>query len=872
MNTQRWEEIRAGFDAIVDLDPGARAGRLAALADSDPELHRALELLLKADAEATGNPGAPVGGFLPDYEHQPDPLEIAGRTISHFDVSEVLGAGGMGVVYRAHDRQLGRAVALKFLLPHYNLDASAKARFQREAHAAAALDHPNLCTVHEVGTTERGWLFLAMSLYEGETLRARLKRDGCLPISECLEIVRQIAEGLQAAHAAGVVHRDLKPGNVMLLPDGTVRILDFGLAKARDQSISETGAHFGTVSYMSPEQVRGDKVDGRADLWALGVLMYEMLTGRKPFNGDEEVAVALAILHDEPPLPSTYRSEISAALESLVLRLLRKDPGRRYASAELLLRDLARVRTLATGTVGMLLARARRVRRAVGDSLRRERRGVLFAASGIAAFVVAYLVVHFAQDSTTQTPTTSSEASTSAVSIAVVPFANVGGDSTNLPFSDGFADELMTALGKVKGMSVMSRTSAFGLKRKGLDAREIGNQLHVQYVVDGSVTRIGDRRRVGARLIEVATGKEMWSAVFDHNASTDDVFTVEDSVTRSIVHQVLPRISPVTIASAKRPTENREAHELYLQGRYFFERRDSAGLRKAQEYFRQAIATDSSYALAYAGLADAYGLQANFGFVRPGRNFPMAKRYAALALAHDSTLVEVHVSLAFIAMFHDWNWRTAQREFETALRLNERYAPIHLYRAWYFMATDSTDAAVSELRRAVDLDPFSGLNNTRLVTILFYTGHYPEALTQARKVFERDPNFVGVRQELARVYINLGRCPEALAALQNSADQPLSLLRGVRGYTYAKCGRRAEAEAELNRLLGRARVGEYVSHYALAIIQAGLGNDDQAIAELEKAYIERAPAMFVMKLEPAFARLHSDPRFVAVARKVGLTI
>jgi serine/threonine-protein kinase len=256
----------------------------------------------------------------------------------------------------------------------------------------------------------------------------------------------------------------------------------------------------------------------------------------------------------------------------------------------------------------------------------------------------------------------------------------------------------------------------------------------------------------------------------------------------------------------------------------------------------------------------------------PSRGFPTAKRYAALALAHDSTLVEVHVTLAFIALFHDWDWPTVAREFDTALRLNERYAPIHLYRGWYFLVKDSSDAAIAELRRAVELDPFSGLNNTRLVTIMFYTGHYPEALAQARKVFERDPNFVGVRQELARVYITLGRCPEALAALQHSADQPLTLLLGVRGYTYAKCGRRAEAVAELNRLLGRARAGEYVSHYALALIQAGLGDDDQALAELEKAYVERAPALFVMKLEPAFARLRSAPRFVAVARKVGLTI
>src|SRR5467141_1501136 len=352
MNAHRWEEIQVGFDQLVELDAPHRTARLAMLASSDPELHRALESMLEADAAASAQL-APIGAaFLPQSDRQPDPLGLTGRTISHFELREALGAGGMGVVYRADDTRLGRVVALKFLLPHYNLDASAKARFLREAHAAAALDHPNLCTIYEVGTSEEGRLFLAMALYQGETLRARLTRDGSILVRESLEIARQIAEGLQAAHAAGIVHRDLKPGNVMLLPDGTVRILDFGLAKARDQSISETGAHFGTVSYMSPEQVQGDKVDGRADLWALGVLMYEMLTGRKPFNGDEEVAVALAILHDEPELLSTHRAGVSPALEDLVLRLLQKDPAKRHDSAAELLRDLARSRRFTNGTTG----------------------------------------------------------------------------------------------------------------------------------------------------------------------------------------------------------------------------------------------------------------------------------------------------------------------------------------------------------------------------------------------------------------------------------------------------------------------------------------------------------------------------------------
>src|SRR5690349_12224023 len=302
MNAERWDEIQTSFDQLVELDLPHRNARLAMLASSDPELHRALESLLKSDAAASAQLAPIDTAFLPPTDHHPDPLGLSGRTVSHFELREALGAGGMGVVYRAHDTRLGRVVALKFLLPHYNLDASAKARFLREARAAATLDHPNLCTIHEVGTSDEGWLFLAMALYQGETLRERLTRAGPMPVRACVDIGRQISEGLQAAHAAGIVHRDLKPGNVMLLPDGTVRILDFGLAKARDHTRSEAGVRFGTVSYMSPEQIRGENVDGRADLWALGVVLFELLTGRKPFGGDEEVTVAHSILHDEPEL------------------------------------------------------------------------------------------------------------------------------------------------------------------------------------------------------------------------------------------------------------------------------------------------------------------------------------------------------------------------------------------------------------------------------------------------------------------------------------------------------------------------------------------------------------------------------------------
>ena len=343
MNAERWRAVQVNFDELVELDATERADRLASLASRDPELHRALQALLEADAKA-GVELAPIDlGVLLGSQRASDPLGLSGRTVSHFHLHEPLGAGGMGVVYRADDTRSGRAVALKFLLPHHNLDAGAKARFLREAHAAASLDHPNLCTIYEVGTSDEGWLFMALALYPGETLRARLSREGSVSVRETVEIARQIAAGLNAAHTAGIVHRDLKPANVMLLPDGSVRILDFGLAKAQDHSLGTTSLRLGTVSYMSPEQIRAGNLDGRVDLWALGVVLYEMLTGKKPFRGDEKVSIADAILHGQPEAPSTYRRHLPDALEGLVLRLLQKDRTKRHATADEVLRELARI-------------------------------------------------------------------------------------------------------------------------------------------------------------------------------------------------------------------------------------------------------------------------------------------------------------------------------------------------------------------------------------------------------------------------------------------------------------------------------------------------------------------------------------------------
>jgi TolB-like protein/Tfp pilus assembly protein PilF len=453
----------------------------------------------------------------------------------------------------------------------------------------------------------------------------------------------------------------------------------------------------------------------------------------------------------------------------------------------------------------------------------------------------------------------------------VVPFANIGGDSTNLPFSDGIADELTTELRKIDQLDVMARTSAFSLKRKGLDAREIGRQLHVQYVLEGSVRRATDRRRVRADLIEVASGKEVWSDNFDNDALNRDVFAVEDSIARSIVRQLLPRISPSAMASAaKHGTENREAYNLYTQGRYFFGTRDSAGLTTAQRYFERAISKDTMYALAYAGLSDAYSLQAVFGYAFPRVNFPKAKVYAARALALDSTLAEVHNSLGFISLFYDWDRSAARAEFQKAISLNPSYAPAHLFYTWYFTASDSMAAAIREVRRAVELDPFSSLDNVRLASVLFYSRQYAEALAQAKRTYERDPNYPGVKSELARAYLFLGKCDEALAVLDQIPPNSLGReTAGVVGYTFAKCGRRTQALAELDRLRALAIAGQYTSHYAQAMILSGLGNKEEAIGELEKAFVARDWPMIVnLNQEPLFDGIRSDPRFVALVRKV----
>jgi eukaryotic-like serine/threonine-protein kinase len=769
-----------------------------------------------------------------------------------------LGHGGMATVYLARDVPHDRLIALKLLRAELT-GVAGDDRFLREIKILAKLQHPNILSLHDSGILDlEGGLrlpFYTMPYVEGESLRERLQAERKLTSAESVRILREIADALSAAHAAGVVHRDLKPENV-LLSQGHAMVSDFGIARAMSSAteagnLTGTGLVLGTPAYMAPEQaVAEPEMDHRADLYSLGVIAYELFAGAPPFDArtPQQMLVAHATVAPEPI--GKRAPTLDAALAELVMRLLEKRPQDRPASAA---EVVAALDAIAAGG-NVWRPAANRVRRAA----------VLAALVVIGVFTGWLVIRSRAQRAPSATPVA---ADASDASVAVLPFENLSGDKQQDYFSDGMAEQLMYALSKVEGLRVSPRASAFAFRGRGAALREIGAKLHVAYVIEATLRQVGNRLRVNAQLINIATGRADWSD--EYRGEMSDVFQVQDDIASKIVGALRARLTagatgPVVGAG----TRSVEAYTLYLQGRYFFEKKDSVSFIKAQDYFRRAIRSDSSYALAYAGLAIAYTHQATFGFAPLTSNLLKAKEYASRALGLDSTLVEVHTSLAFITLFYDWNWPAAGREFDTALRLDERDSPAHLFHAWYFMAIDSMNAAIGEGRRAVDLDPFSPLNNTRLVGFLFYGGRYAEAIEWGRKTFERDSNFAGLRQELARDYVELGLCAEALAVLEHSVDSPVGGLGGIRGYTYAKCDRRAQALAELAHLRGRPN---YVSHYALAVIEAGLGNKDQAFAELEKAYIGHEWPMFIIRVEPALAGLRSDPRFAALVKKVGLT-
>jgi serine/threonine-protein kinase len=739
---------------------------------------------------------------------------VIGKTISHYKIIEKLGEGGMGVVYKAEDISLERPVALKFLSPRAMGTEEDQERFVHEAKAAASLNHPNICTIYEIASAD-GKTFIAMEYVEGENLHVRMK-SAPFSLDEALAITADIGRGLAAAHDRGIVHRDIKPANIVVTPSRVVKIMDFGLARvAGGAQLTQPGTTLGTVSYMSPEQARGDDVDGGTDIWSLGVVLYEMLTGRRPFAGDRDMAVIYSILHEAPRPLIDLRPDIPEILEAIVSKALAKDRNARYASAL-------------------------------------EFAGEIFAARG---------TLENGAPATLAMPSAGALPRTQP-SVAVLPFANLSADPAQEYFCDGMAEEIINSLAQLDKLRVVARTSSFAFKGKNEDIREMGRQLGVATLLEGSVRRAGNRLRVTTQLINVADGCHLWSERFDREM--EDVFAIQDEISLAVTDALKLRLlGEEKKKVVKRHTENFEAYRAYLKGRYHWFIRSSSDIEKAIEYLKEAVAIDPEYALAYAGLADCYGVLSVYLPVDPEEIYPKAKAAAMKALELDESLAEAHTALACILENYEWDWDGAEREIERAIILNPGYATAYQWKAENSITRGRFDEAVEVMNKARELDPLSLFMNARVGLAFYYARRYDEAKAILETTLEVDPSFAQARYFLSLVYAIEDRYEEAIELL------PEESYRAWVAILHAWNGNADRAHAVMDDVLSRES-GGYDWSSVRASFCFALGDLDGCFEWLERAVEEKDSRLLTMIRSPRTDPLRDDPRFNAILEKMGL--
>lgn len=800
---------------------------------------------------------------------------MIGQTISHYKILEKLGEGGMGEVYLAEDTRLHRKVALK-LRPLYLVgDEETRARFEREAQSAAALNHPNIVTIHEIGESE-GQIYIAMEYVEGESLQKLIDRQTkvgqTLPLSQILDIAIQICEGLSKAHRVGVVHRDIKPDNLAFDREGRVKILDFGLAKLKgSRRLTEEAVTLGTVDYMSPEQAQGQPLDHRTDIWSLGVVIYEMATGKLPFSGESSIAVVHQILNQEPKSVPRLRSDIPKELDWILKKAMRKDPNERYQSVDEMLRDLKLLRKGSKSGVSLDLLAKRIV----------HRRRLFYLSGALAGFFIFLLAVGIylfrdfgLQNKELEFPIPQSGIRTSQsldrYRIAVLPFINISDDPENDYFADGVTEEMISTLSKITGLRVIARTSIMKYKGAPKSITEIGRELKVHVILEGSVRKVGNKVRVTAQLVDVQSQVHLWSQ--DYNRELKDVFAIQSDIAQKVAEELqMQLVTEEKLDIERKATENVEAYSLYLKGRYYLNKRTVEGLKKGIEHFKQAIERDPGYALAYAGLADAYNLLESYGALPPKEAYPKAKAAAEKALDLDDALAEPYTSLAFVKQRFDWDWSGAEDAFKYALALNTNYATAHHWYALYLIQRGRTEESLTEIKRAQELDPLSLIINTDVGRVFYYARWYDQAIEQHQKTLEIDSNFVRAYLDLGQVYRQKALYEEAIAAFQKALKPAgnSTVLLALLGHAYGVSGRNDKAQKVLDELKQRSDQG-YIPPGYFAWVYLGLGEKDQALDWLEKAYEERASWLVFLKVDPLFDSLREDPRFITLLKKVGL--
>ena len=759
--------------------------------------------------------------------------------LGHYRILQKIGAGGMGEIYLAEDTRLERKVALKILPLEFAEDSERMSRFVREAKSASALNHPNIITIHEINEYENTH-FIATEFIDGEMLRDRLRKEE-LTIEEALDIAVQTVSALSVAHEAGITHRDIKPENIMIRRDGLVKVLDFGIAKPCPKDNSEVdpegetkvlfntaaGLILGTAAYMSPEQARGKETDTRTDIWSFGCILYEMLTCEQPFQGETMTDVLANIIYQEPVSIFTHRTDAPAELEKIITKTLFKNRDGRYQTAKELFDDLKQMQTRLL--VDAELIRTQEIR--------------------ISAEIQPLQIVN---------------------SIAVLPFFNFSTEKDNDYFSEGLTEEIIMNLSKLQMLRVVPRGSTMRYVKEGKTHKQIAGDLGVQYLLEGSVRRHGKNLRITAQLIDTNHDTYLWSEAY--RGTLEDIFEIQEKVATEIVAALKVRLSPDEKQNLKkRYTENTEAYQLYLQGRFFWNKRSEEGMKTAIKYFEKAIEKDEHYALAWAGIADSYSLLGEFGNIPRKELYPKAEAAVNKALEIDDQLAEVHTSLASLLMLKKWDWANAEKEFKIALELNPNYATAHHWFSNWFLSMGRLEDAIQMILRAAELDPVSQAIQKDVGLVLYYDRQYDRAIEMAKKTLELDPNYSAAHRLLSLAYQGKEMFDEAIAANENwgklngnqvETDIALAHLQAV-------SGKPDEARKIVTAI--EQKKHRFANFYrGLALVYAALDEDETTFKLLGKSYKIREESLMNIMVDPKLEKFFDDPRFIELLRKIGI--